>query len=277
MSLRSSACLERKCSACYIHTPQMLNGKKKGIKSRSPSVQLMSLRSSACLERKCSACYIHTPQMRHGYRSARRDDVHRHCPLRAGGVCSISAVLHLHRSRFAQGGGAAGAGRGRRRVNRRRCSGRRARCGRRGSHAESRGRGGGECLKPGTWWPPPNPSSNMPRRSSTPSRRSTPSCRHSSMRSQSMSSRKPKCPKQLLLFPTEMPEPPYAEALRELTVIVQGFADDPSVLLVREHDSCPQAQQLSKALSEASSRVRGLYRDGVTLLYPPPVILPPLI
>ena len=92
-----------------------------------------------------------------------------------------------------------------------------------------------------------------------------------------MSSRKPKCPKQLLLFPTEMPEPPYAEALRELTVIVQGFADDPSVLLVREHDSCPQAQQLSRVLAEASSRVRGPHLDGVTLLYPPPGILPPLI
>ena len=54
---------------------------------------------------------------------------------------------------------------------------------------------------------------------------------------------------QILLFPTEMPEPPYAEALRELTAIAQGFANDPSVLLVREHDSCPQAQQLSKVLS----------------------------
>src|SRR5208283_5334183 len=32
----------------------------------------MSVRSSVCLERKCSACYIHTPQMRHGYRSVRR-------------------------------------------------------------------------------------------------------------------------------------------------------------------------------------------------------------
>ena len=43
------------------------------IKSRSPSLQLMSARSSDCLERRCSACYIHTPQMRHGYRSARKD------------------------------------------------------------------------------------------------------------------------------------------------------------------------------------------------------------
>ena len=42
------------------------------IKSRSPSLQLLSARSSVCLERRCSACYIHTPQMRHGYRSARR-------------------------------------------------------------------------------------------------------------------------------------------------------------------------------------------------------------
>jgi hypothetical protein len=82
--------------------------------------------------------------------------------------------------------------------------------------------------------------------------------------------------RQILLFPTEMPEPPYAEALRELTEIAQGFANDPSVLLVREHDSCPQAQQLSKVLS-AASRVRSLYRDGVTLMYPPPGILPPLI
>src|ERR1017187_1243505 len=170
--------------------------------------------------------------------SARRDDVHRHCPLRAGGVYPISAVLHLHRSRLDQGGGAAGVGRGRRRVNRRWCAGRRARYGRRGSHAESRRRGGGECLKPGTWWPPPKPSSNMPRRGSTPPRRSTPSCRHSRMRSQSMRSRKPKCLKQLLLFPTEMPEPPHAEALLELTAIEQGIANDPSVLLVREHDSC---------------------------------------
>jgi hypothetical protein len=82
---------------------------------------------------------------------------------------------------------------------------------------------------------------------------------------------------QLLLFPTEMPEPPYAEALRELTAIAQGFANDPSVLLVREHDSCPQAQQLSKVLSEASFRVRSPYLDGAPLLYPPPGILPPLI
>ena len=57
--------------------------------------------------------------------------------------------------------------------------------------------------------------------------------------------------RQILLFPTEMPEPPYAEALRELTAIAQGFANDPSVLLVREHDSCPQAQQLSRVLAEA--------------------------
>ena len=92
-----------------------------------------------------------------------------------------------------------------------------------------------------------------------------------------MRSRKPNCVQQLLLFPTEMPEPPYAEALRELTAIAQGFANDPSVLLVREHDSCPQAQQLSKVLSEASSRIRGPYRDCVTLMYPPPGILPPLI
>jgi hypothetical protein len=83
--------------------------------------------------------------------------------------------------------------------------------------------------------------------------------------------------RQILLFPSEMPEPPYAEALRELTAIAQGFANDPSVLLVREHHSCPQAQQLSKVLVEASSRVRSPYRDGVTLMYPPPGILPPLI
>ena len=83
--------------------------------------------------------------------------------------------------------------------------------------------------------------------------------------------------RQILLFSTEMPDPPYAEALRELTAIAQGFANDPSVLLVREHDSCPQAQQLSKVLSEASSRVGAPYRDGITLLYPPPGILPPLI
>ena len=57
--------------------------------------------------------------------------------------------------------------------------------------------------------------------------------------------------RQVLLFPTEMPEPPFAEALRELTEIAQGFANDPGVLLVREHDSCPQAQHLSKVLSEA--------------------------
>src|ERR1039458_10727466 len=79
----------------------------------------------------------------------------------------------------------------------------------------------------------------MPRRrSSTPPRRSTPSCRHSRMRSQAMRSRKPKCPKPLLLFPTEMPEPPYAEALRELTAIAQRSEEHTSELQSLRHLVC---------------------------------------
>src|ERR1019366_73199 len=53
-------------------SPQIPPETAEDIKSTSPSLQLMSAHSSVCLERRCSACYIHTPQMRHGYRLARR-------------------------------------------------------------------------------------------------------------------------------------------------------------------------------------------------------------
>ena len=90
------------------------------------------------------------------------------------------------------------------------------------------------------------------------------------------SPRKPWLPKQSLLFPTEMPDAPYASALRELTEISQGFSNDPSILLVQEHNACPEAKHWSKILSGESTLGSNNRRD-CTKLYLPAGVGPPLI
>ena len=90
------------------------------------------------------------------------------------------------------------------------------------------------------------------------------------------SPKKHRLPKQSLLF-AEMPDAPYASALRELTEISQGFSNDPSILLVKEHNACPEAKHWSKILSGDSTRGCSGHRRDLTQLYLPAGVAPPLI
>jgi len=82
----------------------------------------------------------------------------------------------------------------------------------------------------------------------------------------------------------ELPDPPYAEALRDIDEIAQGFQNDHGTQLIAEFQLCKPLQRASEIFVRAASHVAAdkfprLFVEGqlIRLIEPPPGTLPPLL